>query len=156
MGPNPLFCCRRVSTQASTRHSLPSRKPCETQRQLAERRRKKRQNRTRLDSRESSPKIKKRSDSSRQHSMAGTMETDHEGQMKHFQRRGNAVKNRNRTENGQGRTRTENEQPKNGKRNREGSQADDARRRENDKPRKSKIDAHSTETRSSSTRRHIN
>ena len=151
-----FFCCRRVSTQASTRHSLPSRNPCETQRQLTERRRKRRQNRTGLDSRESSPKIKKRSDSSRQHSMAGTMETDDEEQMKHFQRRGNAVKNRNRTENEQGRTRAENEHPKNEERNQKGSQADDARRRENDKPRKNKIDAHSTETRSSSTGRHKN
>ena len=61
--------------------------------------------------------------------MAGTMGTDQEGQMKHFQRRGNAVKNRNRTENGQGRTRAEEEHPKNEERNQRGSQADDASRR---------------------------
>ena len=88
--------------------------------------------------------------------MAGTMETDHAEQMKHFQRRGNAVKTKNRTGNEQGRTRTENEESNEERRNREGPQADEERRRENDQHRRVKIEAHGTETQPSTTRRHTN
>ena len=151
-----FFCCRRVSTQASTRHSLLSRNPCETQRQLTERWRKRRKNRTRMDSRESNPKIKKRIDSSSHHPKVGAMGTDPEKQLKHFQRRGNAMKTRNRTDNEQGRTRTENEATMEEKIIREGPQVDEERRRGNEQHRKVTIEAHCTETQPPKPRRDAN